>query len=299
MSEQQEQQQSANQSSNGSNGKNSNWTDLTQRLVSAVILATIVLAITYSGSIPFALLVAFGSAILCWEWAKMVRGTDFDELLVIHAITVLIACGLTVSGHLGAAALLLLVGPAMKFAFTADREAKSLGISLLGVPYIGLPVIAMIWLRDDPSYGYYAILYLFITVWTVDIFAYISGRSFGGPKFAPRISPKKTWSGFIGGVSAGAIAGALFGAYIGNTSLVIIGVVSLVIGVISQLGDLFESAFKRHFNIKDASNLIPGHGGLFDRVDGLMFGAVVAALIAFYFDDNNPGKALLIWNGAG
>ena len=129
--------------------------------------------------------------------------------------------------------------------------------------------------------------------------AYISGRSFGGPKFAPRISPKKTWSGFIGGVSAGAIAGALFGAYIGNTSLIIIGVVSLVIGVISQLGDLFESAFKRHFNIKDASNLIPGHGGLFDRVDGLMFGAVVAAFIALYFDDNNPGKALLIWNGAG
>ena len=278
--------------------KDSNWSDLTQRLVSALVLAAIVLTITWSGSLPFALLVAFGAAILCWEWAKMVRGTDFDELLVIHIIAVLASCGLVVMGHYSVALLVLLIGPAAKFVFAGKRDAKNLGISLLGVPYIGLPVIAMIWLRGDPNYGFYAIIYLFITVWTVDIFAYISGRSFGGPKFAPRISPKKTWSGFIGGVSAGAIAGALFGAYIGNTSLLVIGFVSLVIGVVSQIGDLFESAFKRHFNIKDASNLIPGHGGLFDRVDGLMFGALAAALIAIYFDVGNPGKALLIWNGA-
>ncbi len=279
--------------------KDSNWSDLTQRLVSALVLAAIVLAITWSGPLPFALLVAFGAIILCWEWAKMVRGADFDELLIIHSIAVLVSCGLVVTGHYSVALLVLLIGPAVKFVFSANRQAKNLGISLLGVPYIGLPVIAMIWLRGDPNYGFYAILYLFITVWTVDIFAYISGRSFGGPKFAPRISPKKTWSGFIGGVGAGAIAGALFGAYIGNTSLIVIGLVSLVIGVVSQIGDLFESAFKRHFDIKDASNLIPGHGGLFDRVDGLMFGALVAALIAIYFDMSNPGKALLIWNGAG
>ena len=279
--------------------KDSNWSDLTQRLVSALVLAAIVLTITWSGPLPFALLVAFGAAILCWEWAKMVRGTDFDELLVIHIIAVLASCGLVVLGYYSVALLVLLIGPAAKFVFASDRNAKNLAISLLGVPYIGLPVIAMIWLRGDPNYGFYAIIYLFITVWTVDIFAYISGRSFGGPKFAPRISPKKTWSGFIGGVSAGAIAGALFGAYTGHTSLLAIGFVSLVIGVVSQIGDLFESAFKRHFDIKDASNLIPGHGGLFDRVDGLMFGALVAAIIAIYFDVGNPGKALLIWNGGG
>ncbi len=289
---------SGQQQNNGST-QSSNWSDLTQRLISALILATIVLVITWSGAIPFALLVALGAAILCWEWAKMVRGTDFDELLVVHTIAVLVSCGLFATGEYIVALLVLLIGPAVKFVFTADKEAKNLGISLLGVPYIGLPVIAMIWLRGDPEYGFHAILYLFITVWTVDIFAYISGRSFGGPKFAPRISPKKTWSGFIGGVSAGAFAGALFGAYIGNTSLLAIGFVSLLIGVVSQIGDLFESAFKRHFNIKDASNLIPGHGGLFDRVDGLMLGALVAALIAVYFDMSNPGKALLIWNGAG
>ncbi len=288
-----------NQQQNKPDSKDSNWSDLTQRLVSALVLAAIVLTITWSGPLPFALLIAVGAGILCWEWAKMVRGTDFDELLVIHVIAVVAACALVAMGQYSVALLVLLIGPAAKFVFSANRDAKNLGISLLGVPYIGLPVIAMIWLRGDLNYGFYAILYLFITVWTVDIFAYISGRSFGGPKFAPRISPKKTWSGFIGGVSAGAIAGALFGAYIGNTSLLVIGFVSLVIGVVSQIGDLFESAFKRHFNIKDASNLIPGHGGLFDRVDGLMFGALVAALIAIYFDMDNPGRALLIWNGAG
>ena len=229
----------------------------------------------------------------------MVRGTDFDELMVVHIIAVVASCVLVVLGQYSVALLVLLIGPAIKFAMTSNSDAKNLGVSLLGVPYIGLPVTAMIWLRGDSEYGFLAILYLFVTVWTVDIFAYISGRSFGGPKFAPRISPKKTWSGFVGGVSAGAIAGMIFGYFMGNTSLILIGLVSLLIGIISQLGDLFESAFKRHYNIKDASNLIPGHGGLFDRVDGLMFGAIVAALIALYYDIAHPGKALLIWNGAG
>ena len=157
--------------------KDSNWSDLTQRLASALVLAAIVLTITWSGSLPFALLVAFGATILCWEWAKMVRGTDFDELLVIHVIAVLASCGLVAMGHYSVALLVLLIGPAAKFVFAGKQDAKNLGISLLGVPYIGLPVIAMIWLRGDLNYGFYAILYLFITVWTVDIFAYISGRS--------------------------------------------------------------------------------------------------------------------------
>lgn len=262
-----------------------------------MVLAAVVLFITWSGPVPFALLVALGAVILCWEWARMVRQTDFDELLVLHVIAVLVACTLVALGQGGTGIIVLLLGPAIKFATASDQMAKSLGVSLLGVPYIGLSVMALIWLRGDVEYGFAAILYLFATVWTVDIFAYISGRMFGGPKFAPRISPKKTWSGFIGGVSAGGIAGMLFGLVLGQTSPVMLGLVSLVIGAVSQLGDLFESAFKRHYNIKDASNLIPGHGGLFDRVDGLMFAALAAALIALYFDPAHAGRALLLWNG--
>ena len=160
-----------------------------------------------------------------------------------------------------------------KFLQSRDKEAIELGTSLLGVPYIGLPVIAMIWLRSDTDYGFSLIIYLFVIVWSVDIFAYLSGRSFGGPKLAPSISPKKTWSGFIGGVCAGTLAGVLFSQYLGNQNLLPIAIMALAIGIFSQMGDLFESVFKRHYNVKDASNLIPGHGGLFDRVDGLLFAA--------------------------
>ena len=275
-----------------------NWSDLSQRLVSGLVLAAVVIAITWSGPVPFAILVAVGSVILCWEWAKMVRRTDFDELLVLHIIAVLMSCGLTAYGKPVTALLVLLIGPAIKFGMTVQREARYLGVSLLGVPYVGLPMMALIWLRMDPVYGFATIIYLFVTVWSVDIFAYIFGRNFGGPKFAPRISPKKTWSGFIGGVSAGMIAGTLFGAYMGNHSVWKLALVTLLIGIFSQLGDLFESAFKRSYNVKDASNLIPGHGGLFDRVDGLVFAAILAALIGWFFDAHNPGQALLIWGGA-
>ncbi|MCF6199833.1 MAG: phosphatidate cytidylyltransferase [Hyphomicrobiaceae bacterium] len=281
-----------------SNGSNKNWSDLGQRLVSAVILAALVLTITYIGALPFALLIALGGGILCWEWAKIVRKTDFDEMLVVHVISVLVSCGLVYMEQVSVALLVLLIGPAIKFLQSRDKEAIELGASLLGVPYIGLPVIAMIWLRSDMEYGFQLIIYLFVIVWSVDIFAYLSGRSFGGPKLAPSISPKKTWSGFIGGVSAGMIAGVLFSQYLGNDKLLPIAIMALAIGIFSQMGDLFESVFKRHYNVKDASNLIPGHGGLFDRVDGLLFAALLAALIALLVDPAHPGRVLLFWGAA-
>lgn len=283
---------------NKSNGSSKNWSDLGQRLVSALILAAIVLTITYVGALPFALLIALGGGILCWEWAKIVRKTDFDEMLVVHVISVLVSCGLVYREHYSVALLVLLIGPAVKFLQSRDKEAIELGASLLGVPYIGLPVIAMIWLRSDAGYGFELIIYLYVIVWSVDIFAYLSGRSFGGPKLAPRISPKKTWSGFIGGVSAGMVAGVLFSQYLGNDKLLPVALMALAIGIFSQMGDLFESVFKRYYNVKDASNLIPGHGGLFDRVDGLLFAALLAALIALLVDPVHPGQVLLFWGAA-
>ncbi len=280
------------------NSSNSNWSDLSQRLVSALILAALVLSITWVGSLPFALLIALGGGILCWEWAKIVRKTDFDEMLVVHLISVLVSCGLVFMEQYSVALLVLLIGPAIKFLQSRDKEAIELGASLLGVPYIGLPVIAMIWLRSDGEYGFQLIIFLFVIVWSVDIFAYVSGRSFGGPRLAPRISPKKTWSGFIGGVTAGMFAGVLFSKGLGNENLAPVALMALAIGIFSQMGDLFESVFKRHYNVKDASNLIPGHGGLFDRVDGLLFAALLAALIALLVDPAHPGRVLLFWGSA-
>lgn len=273
------------------------WGDLSTRLVSALVLVALSLALTWHSPLSFALLVAAGGVVLCWEWGRLVRGSDFDELTVLHAASVLIACGLAVYDEYQVALLVLLVGPSVKFALADDRTAANLGLSLAGVPYVGLPALALIWLRSDPQMGLMAILFLFVTVWSVDIFAYVFGRAIGGPKLAPSISPKKTWSGFLGGVSAGALAGSALALWIPGASPPVLGLIAIVIGIASQLGDLAESALKRRFGVKDASNIIPGHGGLLDRVDGLLLGAVVAAAIALALG-GEPGRALLVW-GAG
>lgn len=273
------------------------WSDLSLRLVSAVVLAALSLALTYHSLYSFALLVLLGGLVLCWEWGRLVRGGAVDELLVLHLISIVVTVVLAVYGEYKVALLVLLVGPSLKFAMSDDRTAANLGLSLLGVPYIGLPALSLIWLRSDAELGFMAVLYLFATVWSVDIFAYMFGRAIGGPKFAPRISPKKTWSGFIGGVSAGAIAGGLFALAIDGAEPLVLAGLALAIGIFSQIGDLAESWIKRRFDIKDASNLIPGHGGLLDRVDGLLFGAVLAAVVAFLLGDGaSPGTALLVWN---
>ncbi len=276
------------------NKNSSNWSDLTQRLVSAIILAGIVLFITWSGPLPFALLLAFGGAIMCWEWGNLVRTGEVDELMILHIIAVLASSTLAYLGYYSVALLVLIVGPVAKFSMAGDAKARSLAVSLLGVPYIGLPMISLIWFRSDAEYGWHLIVYLFIVVWSVDIFAYFAGRRFGGPKLAPTISPKKTWSGFVGGVTAGTISGALFGWFLGLQTLIFIVIVSFLLGAFSQMGDLFESVIKRQYKVKDASNLIPGHGGLLDRVDGLLFAAVLAAAITLMMSSSNLPKILIL-----
>jgi phosphatidate cytidylyltransferase len=275
-----------------------NWSDLTQRLVSALVLAIVVLFVTWSGPLPFVLMLVFGGAIMCWEWGNLVRSGEVDELMVLHVISVFASCALAFYGEYSVALLVLIVGPAFKFVTAGDSKARDLAVSLLGVPYIGLPLISLIWLRGS-SDGWQFIFYLFAVVWSVDIFAYFSGRQFGGPKLAPSISPKKTWSGFIGGVSAGMLVGVLFSwLLVGNSeALLPVGLISGLLGAFSQMGDLFESVIKRTYKVKDASNLIPGHGGLLDRVDGLLFAAALAALIAYLFDPSYPGRVLVYWVG--
>lgn len=153
------------------------------------------------------------------------------------------------------------------------------GWALAGLVYAGSLFVAMWLLRGDARYGLVAVLFLFAVVWATDVMAYFSGRTFGGPKLAPRISPKKTWSGMVGGVVGGVAAGlallALAGLSLRGGHVVIAALLSLV----SVAGDLFESAFKRHFDVKDSGHLIPGHGGFMDRLDGFLVAAAVAALV--------------------
>jgi phosphatidate cytidylyltransferase len=165
-----------------------------------------------------------------------------------------------------------------------------------GIVYAGLLLIAPVLLRADPSYGVTAILFLFAIVWTTDIAGYFAGRAFGGPKLAPSISPKKTWSGAIAGLAGAMIVVAIAARFIPQTHIAALLVVAIVLSVVSQAGDLAESAMKRHFGVKDSSQIIPGHGGVMDRLDGFWAAVVCAALIGVVRSGFAvPAKGLLIW----
>ena len=162
--------------------------------------------------------------------------------------------------------------------------------TIAGSTYIALAVICILELRASTNYGSLTIYWLFGLVWSADIFAYIIGRKIGGPKIAPNLSPKKTWAGFFGAILGATIIGLLVAIYLGKENNWQLVVFSATLGVVSQIGDLLESWFKRRFGKKDMGSLIPGHGGLFDRVDGLL-----AASIVCWLGQQFSGEDLLIW----
>ena len=149
---------------------------------------------------------------------------------------------------------------------------------IAGVFYIGIPSFALIYLRNQEPLGFETVLWVFVLVWAADTFAYATGRLCGGPKLAPAISPKKTWSGLIGGISGAGAVGYITALALDHNSVIPLLLISASIGALSQGGDLVESWIKRHFGKKDAGSIIPGHGGLFDRVDGLLVAALATAL---------------------
>jgi phosphatidate cytidylyltransferase len=173
----------------------------------------------------------------------------------------------------------------------ASRAAWLVG----GAAYASLMGWSPIVLRNDPQFGFAVIVLLFAVVWTTDILGYFGGRAFGGPKLAPSISPSKTWSGAMAGTLGAAAASAVVAAAC-NVRLMPVVLVGIVLSVVSQIGDLAESGFKRKFHIKDASNLIPGHGGVMDRLDGFWAAALVAAMIGIARAGlAEPARGLLVW----
>jgi phosphatidate cytidylyltransferase len=164
------------------------------------------------------------------------------------------------------------------------------------VVYAGAALLAPVLLRCDPEWGLTALLFLCATVWITDIFAFFCGRAIGGPLLLPRVSPKKTWSGAIGGLVGGVAAGVLVAYASGVGKLGIIGLMAALLSVLAQAGDLLESAVKRRFGAKDASHLIPGHGGLMDRLDGFLVAAAAALVIGILRQGiAAPGRGLLVW----
>jgi phosphatidate cytidylyltransferase len=168
--------------------------------------------------------------------------------------------------------------------------------TIAGIFYAGVMFAAPVVLRADAAHGLLAILLLFAIVWTTDVFGYFAGRAFGGPKLWPAVSPKKTWSGAIAGALGAMIAAVLVAGLFGSFNRTAIALIALVLSAVSQLGDLFESWVKRQFGAKDASQLIPGHGGVMDRLDGFWAAALIGCLIGLLRGGlNGAASGLLVW----
>jgi phosphatidate cytidylyltransferase len=267
-----------------SNPKSAPPKELTTRIFSALVMVAAALLTAYLGGLPFALFwLAAGIATMV-EWTDMTRIEPRRPVQVIlglglTALTLLfvLEAGLGPSFAIGLAVLVVGV--------VAVRGAQNKLWAASGFVYASLIVLVPPIVREHPDLGILGLLWMFAVVWATDIAAYFTGRTFGGPKLYPAISPKKTWSGFIGGVAAAALAGVLV-AWVGHRygaglhfSLPGTIALAIVASIASQIGDLGESALKRHCQVKDSSHLIPGHGGVMDRIDGFWAVCLIVALV--------------------
>lgn len=254
-----------------------NWNDLGVRALSAIVLIPCAVFAVVHGSWLFLLLVSIGAALLGLEWGLISAPKAPARIGGAVAIGVVAS---VFAGYLGdfSAAFVLLVFAAAAAAIYAKRLGESGVDAAYGVLYVGWPCIVLVWLRDRPPNGTEWTVLLFVVAWSSDISAYMLGSLLRGPKLWPRFSPNKTWSGFIGGLVAGSVSAAVLTLFVPlGLSVRIALVVGLIASLATMAGDLWESALKRRFGVKDAGQLIPGHGGLMDRVDGMMFAVVALA----------------------
>lgn len=161
---------------------------------------------------------------------------------------------------------------------------------VLGLAYVLPAALSLVWLRADPAAGRANVLFVVLLVWASDVGAYLVGRLVGGPRLAPRISPGKTWSGAVGGLASAVAVGLTAAVILPGASFAWAALVGALLGLVAQAGDLMESALKRHYGVKDSGHIIPGHGGLLDRLDALLLAAPAAALVVIW---NGPGS--LLW----
>jgi phosphatidate cytidylyltransferase len=254
--------------------------NLEARVISALVMGIAVLGATLLGGWLFAI-VSTAIAMLVWaEWVDVVcpNGDDRIRLLGFFFLA-LVFLGVLIAPN--AAMPFIWAGATLAFAATSLILVGGLW-SVAGFLYSGGALVALIMLRESggSASGLVAVLFLFATVWSTDIGAYFAGRHFGGPKIATAISPNKTWSGGIGGLLSAIVAAILVFALAGLKSFLLAGILAAVLSVVSQVGDFFESWVKRRAGVKDSSHIIPGHGGVMDRVDGLVFAAIALWIMA-------------------
>jgi phosphatidate cytidylyltransferase len=252
--------------------------NLQTRIVSAVLLGVLALVLTWYGGLPFRALAALTGILVYWEWQNITGYDKYGLLELAAPASVAAAMVLVILNFSNWEALIPAIFAAL-FSVAACLRRNLPYWFPLGVPYSIVPVLAITSLRGDSESGLWAIAFLFSVVWATDIFAYFSGRALGGPKLSSAISPNKTWSGAIGGGLAGICAGIAVAVWHGKTGVMFYGLTAFALTFAAQCGDLFESYVKRRFGVKDSGTIIPGHGGVMDRVDGLVAAAVMLYLI--------------------
>ncbi len=252
------------------------------RALSAIVLAVPVLVAVYLGRPVFDVAIGLVALVMAFEWDRLCAGgasvprrdtASWTLVVVVAVIAVLAVCGL----H-GPAVWAVPAGFAALYAVARGIDRRASLLLASGSLYIGLPLVALIWLRQTPDYGMVTVFWLLAVVWATDTAALFVGRAIGGPKLAPLISPNKTWAGFVGGLLGALLVSAAAGWWHGAAALWPLVIAGVALSLVAQAGDLLESRIKRYLDVKDSGSVIPGHGGLFDRVDALLTAAPALAI---------------------
>src|SRR5579875_72054 len=252
---------------------------LRQRMISALVLAT-----------------ALVGAVMAWEWGRLCRGVSRRrfapgavEALVLAVV--LAAIAVAAAAAMPTAFIVAAAGAGLVYAAARQRPGGQALWTALGTLWVTLPCLCFLWLAQSQAGGRALLIWLLAVVWATDIGAYAAGRSIGGPRLAPRLSPRKTWAGLAGGVLSAALAGGAAALLLAVPAPLLLVALSAGLAIVAQLGDLAESLAKRRFGVKDSSGLIPGHGGVLDRLDGLLAVVPAVALLTLA-----SGRGVLAWH---
>jgi phosphatidate cytidylyltransferase len=268
------------------------FADLKTRVISAIAAAVVGVVLLYLGGVWTMLLIALVTGAMIWEFRSITLRGGEDGGGTIFLLGGVVG-GVVVAQFWSVPGGLVWLCWSLAVAAVADLvtgRRAAMGWGLAGGAYLGAAGIGFLFLRGMEPYGFITALWLFLVVAAADVGGYFAGRLIGGPKLWPRVSPKKTWAGAGGGVALAVVLGAVFSWATTGTYFLQVCVVSAGVAMLSQCGDLAESALKRHFGVKDSGRLLPGHGGALDRFDGLVAAILVVALVTWW-----RGQTVFIW----
>ena len=267
-----------------------NHNSLGLRIASAVVLAPLPVAAIWFGWPWLPLLTGFAAAVMAWEWGHLCRGGRFGQsgMLLVAVVLAAVTAAAFATPRLALGTAFLGAGLVL-WAARRQRDLEPQWTAF-GALWVALPCVCLLWLARDGPTGRATLLWVLAVVWATDIGAYVVGRTFGGPRLAPRWSPHKTWAGLAGGIMCAAWAGWATAAWLEISPALPVALVSAGLAIVGQFGDLAESMAKRRFGVKDSSGLIPGHGGFLDRLDGLLAVIPLVALLTLI-----GGRSLLAW----